>query len=333
MPPIRFDGFIGTILRLAGVDKKASPNSINFVSGDALNVADNGTGGATVTIPSASDKQPLDADLTAIAALSPANDNILQRKSGAWTDRTVAQLLADIAAARSKTIELFDDFVAPQLPAGTGAGVTLSVYAWRHSGTFSYPTSPDDPRYGYAGLDDVALSVDGVRAWTLDASAGGTLFAANGTPGIGLLPNMIWKQRMFHGALNTGGNTETIFVGMYQTVASAVALRAAYGAVFKVTSGGNIYSVTRNASGEEAQDTGVTFGLNTYRTFEMRTNSDSSEVYFYIDGVLKTTHTTYIFTNSLRSGFAITRDAGASGNTSELFIDYFYFFAPGIDRV
>jgi hypothetical protein len=40
--------------------------------------------------------QPLDADLTAIAALTPANDDILQRKAGAWTNRTIAQLLTDL---------------------------------------------------------------------------------------------------------------------------------------------------------------------------------------------------------------------------------------------
>ena len=42
------------------------------------------------------EKQPLDTDLTAIAALSPANDDVIQRKSGAWTNRTMAQLAADL---------------------------------------------------------------------------------------------------------------------------------------------------------------------------------------------------------------------------------------------
>lgn len=40
--------------------------------------------------------QPLDADLTAIAGLSPANDDIIQRKAGAWTNRTLAQYKTDI---------------------------------------------------------------------------------------------------------------------------------------------------------------------------------------------------------------------------------------------
>jgi len=46
-------------------------------------------------------KQPLDADLTAIAALTPTNDDILQRKAGAWVNRTIAQLKTDLAIAQS----------------------------------------------------------------------------------------------------------------------------------------------------------------------------------------------------------------------------------------
>jgi hypothetical protein len=40
--------------------------------------------------------QPADDDLTAIAALTPANNDVLQRKAGGWTSRTPAQLLADL---------------------------------------------------------------------------------------------------------------------------------------------------------------------------------------------------------------------------------------------
>ena len=42
--------------------------------------------------------QPLDADLTAIAGLAPANDDVIQRKAGAWINRTIAQLTTDIRA-------------------------------------------------------------------------------------------------------------------------------------------------------------------------------------------------------------------------------------------
>lgn len=46
-------------------------------------------------------KQDLDSDLTSIAGLSPTNDDIIQRKSGAWTNRTMAQLKTDLVLTKS----------------------------------------------------------------------------------------------------------------------------------------------------------------------------------------------------------------------------------------
>jgi hypothetical protein len=46
-------------------------------------------------------KQASDADLTAIAGLTPANDDIIQRKAGAWVNRTMAQLAADLQSLLS----------------------------------------------------------------------------------------------------------------------------------------------------------------------------------------------------------------------------------------
>lgn len=43
--------------------------------------------------------QAWDADLDAIAALSASNDDIIQRKAGAWTNRTIAQLATDLSLA------------------------------------------------------------------------------------------------------------------------------------------------------------------------------------------------------------------------------------------
>lgn len=42
-------------------------------------------------------KQDADSDLTSIAALAPSNDDIIQRKAGAWTNRTISQLKTDLA--------------------------------------------------------------------------------------------------------------------------------------------------------------------------------------------------------------------------------------------
>lgn len=44
-------------------------------------------------------KQAANANLTTISGLSPTNDDVLQRKSGAWTNRTLAQLATDLVAS------------------------------------------------------------------------------------------------------------------------------------------------------------------------------------------------------------------------------------------
>lgn len=49
----------------------------------------------------AANPQPANANLTAIAALAPANDDILQRKAGAWTNRTPAQLKTDLSLTKA----------------------------------------------------------------------------------------------------------------------------------------------------------------------------------------------------------------------------------------
>ena len=55
-------------------------------------------GAATLT-PSGIGAQPLDSDLTDIAGLSPSNDDVIQRKAGAWTNRTMAQLASDLGVS------------------------------------------------------------------------------------------------------------------------------------------------------------------------------------------------------------------------------------------
>jgi hypothetical protein len=80
------------------------------VAGDyAAGEVDNDSGVSGTTVKDALDaldtvvaaKQAGDADLTAIAALSPSNDDLIQRKAGAWTNRTPAQLKTDLALTKS----------------------------------------------------------------------------------------------------------------------------------------------------------------------------------------------------------------------------------------
>lgn len=77
-------------------------------SGTDVAVADGGTGSSTASgartnlgLVIGTDVETHDADLTTIAGLTPTDDDLLQRKSGAWTNRSMAQLKTDLALTKS----------------------------------------------------------------------------------------------------------------------------------------------------------------------------------------------------------------------------------------
>ena len=73
-------------------------------------------------------KQAADADLTAIAALAPADDALIQRKAGAWTSRTPAQVKADMSIGVGDVSGLDEntrDVIGTALVAGSGVAVTV----------------------------------------------------------------------------------------------------------------------------------------------------------------------------------------------------------------
>ena len=76
-------------------DATAATKGIIQLAGDLSGTA------SSPTVPGLASKQPLDSDLTAVAGLTPTNDDILQRKAGAWTNRTTAQLKTDLLLTKS----------------------------------------------------------------------------------------------------------------------------------------------------------------------------------------------------------------------------------------
>lgn len=70
------------------------------------------------------DAQPLDADLTAIGGLSPTNDDVIQRKAGAWTNRTPAQFKADLGLATIATSGSASDLGSGTVPLTRLSGIT-----------------------------------------------------------------------------------------------------------------------------------------------------------------------------------------------------------------
>jgi hypothetical protein len=93
-------------------DIKAGQTLLLYYDGTNMQIiGDGGSGGSTPTwgtiagtltdqtdlVTEFGTKQNQDADLTAIAGMSPSNDDIIQRKAGAWTNRTLAQYRVDLA--------------------------------------------------------------------------------------------------------------------------------------------------------------------------------------------------------------------------------------------
>jgi hypothetical protein len=53
------------------------------------------------TVPGLTSKQTLNANLTAISALTPSDNDLLQRKAGVWTNRTPTQVKTDLSLTKT----------------------------------------------------------------------------------------------------------------------------------------------------------------------------------------------------------------------------------------
>lgn len=127
--------------------------SQGFATGYGVDTDSNMTANSDQLVPSQkavktalSTKQPLDSDLTAIAGLTPANDDIIQRKAGAWTNRTVAQYYADLQASVKDDVY----FVIPLFSGATSPADSTTYYI----GNAGFaPTTSDtsvDFNYGFS---------------------------------------------------------------------------------------------------------------------------------------------------------------------------------------
>ena len=78
-----------------------APDASPSVKGIVQLSGDLGGTATAPTVPGLAGKQAASAELTTIAGLTPANDDVLQRKAGAWTNRTPAQLKLDLNLTKS----------------------------------------------------------------------------------------------------------------------------------------------------------------------------------------------------------------------------------------
>ena len=93
-----------------------------------LALADAAAARTAIGVVIGTDVEAHDADLTTIAGLTPTNDDILQRKAGAWTNRTIAQLATDLGLAAGYQ-PLDSDLTAIAALATTSYGRSLLTLA------------------------------------------------------------------------------------------------------------------------------------------------------------------------------------------------------------
>jgi hypothetical protein len=133
--------------------------------------------------------QPLNSILTAFVALSPSNDDILQRKSGAWANRTIAQVSSDLQ----------------------GTGLITDAVGFRtipqNSQSAAYTTVAAD-----AGKHILHPSADTTaRTWTIDSNANvaypiGTAITFVNQNGAGVITIAITSDTMRLAGTGTTGN-------------------------------------------------------------------------------------------------------------------------------
>jgi hypothetical protein len=139
--------------------------------------------------------QSADADLAVIAALTPSNDDLLQRKAGAWANRTPAQVKTDLALVKGDVgLGNVDNTSDANKPVSTAqqaaldlklnlAGGTMSGVLATIAGTAALP--------GLAVAGDLNTGIYGVSADVLGVSAGGSLVQSWGVGTSTLTGNLL----------------------------------------------------------------------------------------------------------------------------------------------
>jgi hypothetical protein len=89
-------------------------------------------------------KQNLDSDLTSIAAIAPSNDDVIQRKAGAWTNRSMSQIKTDLVLVKGDVgLGNVDNTSDANKPVSTATQTALNLKADLASPTFTgTPAAP-----------------------------------------------------------------------------------------------------------------------------------------------------------------------------------------------
>lgn len=228
------------------------------------------------------DVEAHDADLTTIAGLSPTNDDLLQRKSGAWTNRTIAQLLTDLAAAGTTFQPLDSDLTSIAALTTTSFGRGLLALAdaaalaanHTHSGGASWTQDVNESGASVANWTSVAGS------W---ASSGGLIQQAT--------VSASFKTLTYTAQIPFGfpliAEAEIRFPTSGQGVGSFVHAGFAIGGLGVLLTRGSQQITLQNYATADVRVISQTLALDTW--YKLRAVASGNRISVYVDGTLKGT--------------------------------------------
>lgn len=148
-------------------DATTTTKGIIQLAGDLAGTA------ASPTVPGLSTKQDADADLTAIAGLSPTNDDVIQRKAGAWTNRTPAQLKLDLGLTKADVgLGNVDNTSDANKPVSTATQTALNAKAADNAVVHLAGAETISGNKTFTGASQITISDTTTQALRIDLPGG-----------------------------------------------------------------------------------------------------------------------------------------------------------------
>lgn len=253
---------VQTKLNSGGVpDADATTKGVIQLAGDLSGtssspvVADGAITNAKVSASAAIDqsKLSLDSDLTTFAGLSPTNDDVLQRKSGAWTNRSMSQLKTDLSLSKSDVgLGNVDNTSDANKPVSTATQTALdlkedlsnkSTTTTLGTSNTLYPTQNAVKTYVDTAVGSVVATKTGAYVITTSDS---TILADTTSAGFAVtLPTAVGSTKRYTIKKIASANTLTINTTSSQTIdgSTSIAITAQYESISVVSDNSNWHVV------------------------------------------------------------------------------------------
>ena len=140
--------------------------------------------------------------------------------------------------------------------------------------------------------------------------------------------DFVFEARVMLQALATETENFVVVIGFGDDWGNNVEHNDAAAWIYRTATDGDFWvAQTRSADSETKTVTSTAPGTSAFQILRVECDQDRAEVRFYIDGVLKATHTTNIPTTSQRMGLGLKIYKSAGTTQRELWIDWHRFSA------